>query len=178
MSDFVGRWKFDGPQDGNDFIERTGGLLSPNNPDGTASYCDKSIAVLYAAFYTDCESRTEPQPFRSRRGLIFTWDGRLDNRDDFNDQADPSSRELPDVAIVAAAYERWGNSLFARLTGDWVISIWNPPERTLALAKDEIGVRHLYWHITPHHALWGTSLDAIKRIDACSHSLDEHYIAG
>jgi len=39
----------------------------------------------------------------------------------------PSSRELT---------KRWGTDCFAKLLGDWALSIWNPKDRSLILAKD------------------------------------------
>ena len=48
-----------------------------------------------------------------------------------------------DVEIVAAAYEYWRSDCFARLIGDWALSIWDANTRSLILAKDPIGTRHL-----------------------------------
>ena len=52
-----------------------------------------------------------------------------------------------DVGIVAAAYEKWGADCFAKLIGDWALSIWNPLDRSLLLAKDPIGTKHLYYSL-------------------------------
>jgi asparagine synthase (glutamine-hydrolysing) len=58
-----------------------------------------------------------------------------------------SVHEFTDVEIVAAAYERWGPKCLGRLIGDWALAIWNSRERSVLLAKDPIGTKHLYYSI-------------------------------
>jgi asparagine synthase (glutamine-hydrolysing) len=58
-----------------------------------------------------------------------------------------SVHEFTDVEIVAAAYEKWGPKCLGRLIGDWALAIWNSRERSVLLAKDPIGTKHLYYSI-------------------------------
>jgi|SRR5882672_12561721 len=55
------------------------------------------------------------------------WDGRLDNRDELRAEIRlTSSSNVTDVSIVVAIYEQQGVKSFARLAGDWALSIWDP----------------------------------------------------
>ena len=54
-----------------------------------------------------------------------------------------------------------GHQLFAKLIGDWALSIWNPSDCSLILAKDFIGTRHLYYSIDEKHVTWSTVLDPL-----------------
>ena len=120
------------------------------------------VSILYRAFHTTKESRRETQPHISASGAVITWDGRLDNRAEFiHLLSDSLSIDSPDVSIVAAAYERWGTDCFAKLIGDWALSIWNPSERSLILAKDPIGTRHLYYSFDNDQVTWSTILDPL-----------------
>ena len=72
------------------------------------------------------ESSQEVQPCRLESGAVLTWDGRLDNRAEFIGlMRHRLSQDSSDVAIVAAAYERWGTDCFARLLGDWALTVWS-----------------------------------------------------
>jgi asparagine synthase (glutamine-hydrolysing) len=82
------------------------------------------------------------------------------------------------VAIVAAAYEKWGANCFAKLIGDWALSIWNPGNRSLILAKDPIGTRHLYYSFDNNQVTWSTILDPLVRLAGKTFALNEEYIAG
>jgi asparagine synthase (glutamine-hydrolysing) len=82
-----------------------------------------------------------------------------------------------DVEIVAAACERW-NDCFAMLIGDWALSLWDPHTRSLILAKDPIGTRHLYYSFDDNQVTWSTILDPLVLFAGKTLALCEEYIAG
>src|SRR5208337_2484255 len=113
MSVQAGIWNFNGgPVDGK-LLENLSESLRQQGPDGESRYVDGSVALLYRPFHTTAESRLEKQPYVSRRGFILTWDGRLDNREvlmaDLRSDLDASP---PDLAIFAAAFDRWDTDCF------------------------------------------------------------------
>lgn len=179
MSAIFGRWNLDGKPPENRYIDKVRSTLDPYSPDGSHAYSDGAVTILYHAFHTTRESRLETQPLRTRSGAVVAWDGRLDNRDDLIAQLKgPLSSESVDVSIVAAAYERWGTQCFAKLVGDWALSIWNPNDRSLTLAKDPIGPRHLYYTFEKDEVTWSTILDPLVLFVDRSIGLNEEYIAG
>jgi len=148
MSVQFGKCNFDGrPMDPEDLAE-VRPMLAQYGPDGEGYIRKDNLAVLYQAFHTTNESRREVQPHVTASGAVLTWDGRLDNREELIGLlADKTSASSGDLDIVAAAYERWGTDSFAKLVGDWAISIWDAEDRSLILAKDSIGTRHLYYSV-------------------------------
>ena len=109
---------------------------------------------------------------------MITWDGRLDNRAELiNELCDSLTVNPTDVAIVAASYERWGAGCLPKLIGDWALSIWNPRERSVLLAKDPIGTRHLYYSFDNNQVSWSTILDPLVRLAGKTFALNEEYIA-
>jgi asparagine synthase (glutamine-hydrolysing) len=162
-----------------DFLEKVNTILAPYGPDNCNSYHKDGVSVLYRAFHTTKESRRENQPHISQSGAVITWDGRLDNRAEFiRGLTSPLSSDSADVSIVAAAYDRWGTDCFAKLVGDWTLSIWNPHEQALLLAKDPIGTRHLYYSTNESQIAWSTILDALVLFTGTTFALNEEYIAG
>ena len=112
-------------------------------------------------------------------GAIITWDGRLDNRAELVRQlGDVVTSESTDVSIVAASYERWEDGCFAQLIGDWALAIWDPRTRSLTLAKDPIGIRHLYYSFDNKQVAWSTILDPLVLFAGKTFRLCEEYIAG
>jgi len=174
-----GRWNFDGKPVDRDYLENAKASIAPFGPDDAGSYSKGDISILYRAFHTTRESRRESQPHVTASGAILTWDGRLDNRAELIRQmSDEVTIGSTDVAIVAAAYERWGSDCLARLIGDWALSIWDPHTRSLMLAKDPIGTRHLYYSLDKDLVTWGTVLDPLVLFAGRSFVLNEEYIAG
>jgi asparagine synthase (glutamine-hydrolysing) len=179
MSVQFGKCNFDGkPIDPGD-LNQVRPLLTPNGPDGEGCICNDNFGILYRAFHTTRESRNEVQPYSCDSGAIITWDGRLDNRKELiGDLGSVLSADSTDLGIVAAAYERWGSNSLAKLIGDWALSIWNPKDRSLILAKDFIGTRHLYYLVDKDQVMWCTMLDPLVLLSGRTLTLCEEYVAG
>ena len=174
-----GRWNFDGRPADRAYLARAEGIVAPYGPDGGDAYIKDSVGILYRAFHTTKESRKEIQPFVTPSGAVLTWDGRLDNRAELMGKLrDIPTTVVTDVSIVAEAYGQWGTDCFAKLLGDWALSIWNPMDRSLILAKDPIGTRHLYYTCDHEQVTWSTILDPLVLLAGKTFALEEEYIAG
>ena len=179
MSAQVGKWNFDGRPAPLEFIEKVSATLTPYGPDSDERYSKDGVTIIYRALHTTKESHLEVQPHISRSGAVITLDGRLDNRSDLISELRDSLTVGPtDVAVVAAGYERWGKDCFGKLIGDWTLSVWEPTKRSLILAKDPIGTRHVYYWIDGNQVTWSTILDPIVRFGEKTFDLDEEYVAG
>jgi asparagine synthase (glutamine-hydrolysing) len=179
MSVQWGQWNFDGRAVDRRDVARAADLLGPYGPDGTGSYTNNGIGIFYRGFATTRESRFERQPYPLPSGAILTWDGRLDNRDELMLELGGSRHiEMPDVEIVAACYEKWQARCFAKLLGDWALSLWNPHDRSLLLAKDFLGLRHLYYVTDQDQIIWSSVLDPLVLLSGHRFPLSGEYIAG
>jgi asparagine synthase (glutamine-hydrolysing) len=179
MSAQFGRWNFAGdPLSVND-CERAEAILASYGPDDRMIYTEPGVAILYRAFHTTKESHREIQPHPTQSGALITWDGRLDNRFDLlRELNEVDCGDNADVSIVGRAYDRWGIHSFRKLVGDWALSVWIPTDRTLILAKDFLGSRHLYYSIEDHQVIWSTVLDPLVLLSSRALSIDEEYLAG
>jgi asparagine synthase (glutamine-hydrolysing) len=178
MSVQFGRWNFEGQPPAPDYIEKVSATLAPYGPDSNESYAKGGITILYRAFCTTRESRREKQPSISPSGAVISWDGRLDNRADLiSELRDPLTVESTDVAIVATAYEKWSANCLGKLIGDWALSIWNPEDHSLLLAKDAIGMRQLFYKIEKDHVTWSSILDPLVLFEGKTFQICEEYVA-
>jgi asparagine synthase (glutamine-hydrolysing) len=174
-----GSWNFDGSPVDRDYLEKVSPLLHPYGPDGGGSYSKGNISMLYRGFHTTKESRRESQPHITSSGAILTWDGRLDNRAELIGQLGHLvTARSTDLEVVSAAYEYWWEDCFARLIGDWALSLWNPQTRSLVLAKDPIGSRHLYYSFDDKQVSWSTVVDPLVLLAGKTFTLCEEYVAG
>jgi len=179
MSVQAGIWNFDGKPVDRKFLATFSESLRQQGPDDESYFVDGSVALIYRPFHTTSESRLEKQPYRSASGFVITWDGRIDNRDDLipglhTDIMD----EKTDIAIVAAAFERWGTDCFHQLVGEWAISIWRPLERELILACDFMAIRHIFYHQKKQGIRWSTDLAPLVVLSGDKFHIDDDYMAG
>ena len=154
--------------------------LARYGPDGGDMARRGNVAMVYRALNSTPESRCEHQPLVTRFGQMLTWDGRLDNRDQLIlELEDHVKTELKtDVAIVMAAYLRWGLDFLPRLIGDFAFSLWEPRTRTLALSRDAFGVRSLFYHMNAQQIVWSSILKELLAATDATLEVDDEYIAG
>jgi asparagine synthase (glutamine-hydrolysing) len=175
----AGVWNFNGGPINRELIEGLCPSLRQQGPDGESSYLDGSIALIYRPFHTTAESYCEKQPYLSRRGFVLTWDGRLDNREVLIDELRSNlDVDLTDVAIIAAAFDRWEGDCFRRIIGDWAISIWKPDQRELIFAVDYMAIRHIFYYLKDDGIWWSTDLGALVLLSGDKFHIDDDYIAG
>lgn len=178
MSVQAGIWNLDGKPIN---LEQLAGMsvsLKDYGPDGEGTAFDGPIGMLYRAFRTTVESRSERQPHVSACGNLFTWDGRLDNREELIlDLGHTVGKDNSDVTIVAAAIDRWGTDCFAKLVGDWALAIWNSLEKRLILSRDYLGVRHLFYHHKATSIVWCSHLAPLA-LSGDQFNLSDEYVAG
>ena len=179
MSGIAGIYQFDGARADDVMLRALGDGLERKGPDGRQEEKSGSVAMVYRPFHTNLESRMERQPFVSDRGHILCWDGRLDNRDELirilqNDLRD----DRTDVAIVIAAYSSWGSEFLPKLIGDFALALWDPPARSLLLARDAIGPRTLYYHRNDDRIIWSTDLASLLELATTPLEINDEYVAG
>jgi asparagine synthase (glutamine-hydrolysing) len=179
MSAQFGTWNFNGSGVTADYIEKVRATLAPYGPDTDEYYSSDGINILYRGFHTTKESHAEVQPHICRSGTVLTWDGRLDNGADLISELNASlAAHSADVVVVAAAFEKWGVDCLGKLIGDWALSVWNPRDRFVLLAKDPIGTKHLYYSFDDKRLAWSTLLDPLVLFAGRAFKICEEYIAG
>jgi asparagine synthase (glutamine-hydrolysing) len=174
-----GIWNFDRAPVEAGYLEKVKSAVFSYGLHQATSYTQTNLSIIYFPFPTSKESRRETQPYILCSKAVLTWDGRLDNRQELiHELVAGLTMDCSDVAIVAAAYERWGVGSLEKLVGDWAISVWDPNDQSLLLAKDPIGARALNYSLDEKHVTWSTVLDSLVCPSGQTFSLDEEYIAG
>lgn len=179
MSAQAGIWNFDGAPIDPKLLNDLNESLKQQGQDGEESYAEGNIAMLYRPFYTTAESRREKQPYTTPRGFVLTWDGRVDNRDELIAEVRSELKADPtDVAIIAAAFDRWETKCFPHIVGDWAVSIWDPVQRELIFADDYIAIRHIFYNLKNNSIWWSTDLTPLVLLSRDRFHIDENYIGG
>ncbi len=178
MSVQAGVYNFDDQRVEPEFLARISEAVKEYGSDGEFFLSDGPVEMLYRPFHTTSESRLEHQPYVSESGKVILWDGRLDNRDELIAQLWDNHGAAPtDLAIVGAAFERWGTDSLPKFLGDWALSIWNPRDKELILAVDYMGIRPLFFYERAQRIIWCSHLAPLA-LSGDRFSLCDEYIAG
>lgn len=108
--------------------------------------------------------------------LYFLGWCRLDNIDElqiqFSLNSNPEEQE-----VILAAYQHWGKDCTKHLIGDFSFVIWDEQQKTLFLAKDQMGIRPLFYMEQNGLLYFSTNIPAIKSALLKKPELNEEYIA-
>lgn len=179
MSVQFGIANFDGRPIAIDSLPAIAATLAPYAPNGLVTTTHHGACILFGLLCTHNQRKEKIGPRVTLEGSAVTWTGRLDNRSDLLSELGNSlNAESPDEAIVAAAYAQWGAKSLARILGDWVLSVWDPCERTLTLAKDFLGSQPLFYLLTPTSVAWSSILEPLLLLTDGPRNLDLEYLAG
>ena len=153
MSGFAVSYHRDGSPASAEVLERLIRALSVRGPDGCDQVIRGCLGFAHQHFWTTPEERGERQPlWDSLRRILLVFDGRLDNREDL--LADLGSDVVgssgpSDASLVLAAYQRWGEDFCQHLIGPFAVVIADVERRRVLCARDPLGDRSLFFHLTP-----------------------------
>ena len=123
--------------------------------------------------------RRTPGLSRAPSGLVATFDGRVDNRDDLLRGLGIASSDVPDDAQLAlAVFDRWRIDGLRWIVGDWSLVVWDGAQRELHLARDYMGARPLHYCIDSRYAAWSSDLAGLVTRTGRSETLSDRFAAG
>ena len=70
-------------------------------------------------------------------------------------------RTHSDTEVIVHAYEQWGDHSVDRFRGMFAYAVWDEPRRRLLLVRDRIGVKPLYYAVTPSGVTFASEAKAI-----------------
>ena len=123
------------------------------------------------------ESNTFTETIENQfKNLQFAGWCRLDNIPELQTQLELSTN--PDEKeVILASYKKWGKDCVKYLIGDFSFAIWNAEKKELFLAKDQMGIRPLFYVEEEGLLYFGTSIPVIKSALLKKPELNLEYIA-
>ena len=101
---------------------------------------------------------------------------RLDGRRALAVRLEVDVAAVSDGRLCLEAYARWGEGFLDRLAGDFCFVVWDEARGMLLGARDQMGIRGLFYAETSPHTFVSDSLDWISRRPGFDRSLDDQWI--
>jgi asparagine synthase (glutamine-hydrolysing) len=116
---------------------------------------------------TTSASLEETQPAVSASGaVLLVYDGLIDNGMEIRVAAREARLRVDDTTDATAillAYQLWRDECATRLSGDFAFVIWDRIGRRLLCARDPLGTRPLYYHLSDRLFACGSELRQLLR---------------
>lgn len=166
MSGITGIFRRDGQGIVTDEIKQMNDKLAHRGPDGSKIWCEGPVAFGHQMLHTTQESMHEILPFEDEEsGLVITADARIDNRKDLALKLGVKDNEcVSDSYFILKAFEKWGEKCHEMLIGDFAFAIWDAKKENLFCARDHMGVKPFYYHISNDLFCFATEIKALLTI--------------
>jgi asparagine synthase (glutamine-hydrolysing) len=149
MSAICGILSFSGVSIRHADLDRQINTMTRRGPDRRKTWCSGPVGLGHALMRVTHEDAFDDQPLVDRgAGLALVADLRLDNREELACALGidaGSLRQLPDIALVMAAYKKWSDDCATHLLGDFAFAIWDARAGKLVLARDHMGARYIHY---------------------------------
>jgi asparagine synthase (glutamine-hydrolysing) len=175
MSAIFGILRFDGQPVAARELDRMGNILAFRGPDGRRTLVADNIGLGHCLLRVNVEDWHEAQPIQDG-DVTLVADMRLDNREALAAEigvAAADLREMPDSALLLAAYRHWGESCADHLLGDFTFAIWDARARVLLIGRDHMGQRGLFYHHGDGLFVFATDVKALWAVEGVPRRLSE-----
>src|SRR5437867_2818999 len=160
------------------------GILEFGHDDGADSAALRNMCQIMAqrgpdddGFYTDgpagigmrrlsiVDLATGHQPISNEDGSLWiVFNGEIYNHLSLREQLiarGHSYRTHSDTETIIHLFEEFGRDCVHHLRGMFAFSIWDRNKKTLFIARDRLGIKPLYYHLTPERLLFGSEVKVI-----------------
>jgi asparagine synthase (glutamine-hydrolysing) len=135
-------------------------------PDSNQIWIGEGIGFGHALFQIEDEPPIVRQPCSIDGEIWITGDIRVDAREDLIRalMTDRGARVkvATDPELILHAYQAWGETFLERLIGDFTFAIWDGPKKRLLCARDQFGVKPLFYAQVGSQLLISNTLSCIK----------------
>jgi asparagine synthase (glutamine-hydrolysing) len=184
MSGFVGILNLDGAPVDRALLEKMTQALAFRGPDALNIWCDGSIGIGHALLQIPPGTTLEKQPTQLDERLWIATNARIDAREELIARlkakcrtADALSLSTPDAELILHAYDIWGEACVEHLLGDFSFALWDALRKRLFCARDQMGLKQLYYAQAGSCLVFGNTLGSIRLHPGVSGRLDDLAIA-
>jgi asparagine synthase (glutamine-hydrolysing) len=154
------------------------GKLRHRGPDREATWGSGPVCLGHCMLQVTPESLREALPRCEGERYAITADARIDNRAELIASLRLDRQEFySDSDLILRAYEKWGEECPDRLIGDFAFAIWDVANRQMFCACDPMGVKTLYYHLTPKAFSFGSEIKAVLALPDVPRQLNELRVA-
>lgn len=165
MCGIGGIYRHDGAAVERAVLERMVAALKHRGPDDSGVYAHANVGLAHTRLAVIDLSTQGHQPMLADDGRVaLAYNGEVYNYRELRTclrAHGHAFRGDSDTEVVLRAYLQWGVDAFARLDGMFALAMWDARVRQLHLARDQFGVKPLYYRRRPCSGASRSVLDGL-----------------
>jgi asparagine synthase (glutamine-hydrolysing) len=145
-------------------LTRMRDVLRHRGPDGEGLLLDGPVGLAHRRLAI-VDVAGGHQPMANEDGTVWiVFNGEIYNHASLRPQLEARGhryRTRSDTETIVHLYEEMGERCVERLQGMFAFAVWDRTRRTLLLARDRLGIKPLYYAVTPHELLFASEIKGL-----------------
>jgi asparagine synthase (glutamine-hydrolysing) len=175
MCGIAGIHNFDGSGVSQDLVRRMIGVLRHRGPDADGYHFDGPTGLGHARL-SIIDLAGGHQPMCNEDGSLWiTFNGEIFNHVELRQELVARGHRFAtrsDTEVILHLFEDKGEDCVRYLNGQWAFAIWDTKNRSLFLSRDRLGVRPIFYTVTPECFVFGSEIKSIFTHPAVKREID------
>jgi len=146
-------------------LEKMAEAMSSRGPDDHGVMMQGHMGFSHRRLKVMDTTQGSAQPmFDPETGLGIVYNGAIYNYPKLRSELIEKGHKFVshgDTEVILKAYHEWGENCLERFNGMFAFAIWNQHTKDVFLARDRLGIKPLYIHITPDGLLFASTINAL-----------------
>lgn len=168
-------------------LRRMNDSIAHRGPDGDGEHHEPGVALGHRRLAI-IDVATGQQPlYNEDESVVVVYNGEIYNYQSLIPELQALGHVFhtkSDTEVIVHAWEAWGEACVDRFRGMFAFALWDRNRETLFLARDRLGVKPLFYAITPDgQCVFASELKAVllhpgvtRTIDPCA--VEEYFAVG
>lgn len=156
-------------------LKKMNETLIPRGPEGEGFFIDNSIALSHRRLKIIDLSENASQPMQlSKDGPVIVFNGEIYNFLDLKKKYFSSKYKFKsesDTEIIILLYEKYGLKGLQELEGIFSFAIWDPKKDLLAIYRDRMGIKPIFFAESELGLVFGSEIKALLEISGIDLSI-------
>ena len=139
-------------------------IMAHRGPDDDGFYTDGCAAIGMRRL-SIVDLKTGHQPISNEDGTLWiVFNGEIYNHRALREKLIASGHQYrtnSDTETIVHLFEEYGAGCVEHLRGMFAFAIWNRNTKTLFIARDRLGIKPLYYSLTPERLLFGSEIKVL-----------------
>jgi len=139
-------------------------VMTHRGPDDEGLYTDGCLGIGMRRL-SIVDLATGHQPISNEDGTLWiVFNGEIYNHMALREQLIARGHSYSthsDTETIIHLFEEYGEDCVQHLRGMFAFAIWNRNEKTLFIARDRLGIKPLYYKLTPERLLFGSEIKVL-----------------
>ena len=156
-------------------LRRMTEVIAHRGPDGSGHFIDGPVGLGHRRLsIIDLEGGSQPIS-NEDDSLQVVFNGEIYNFIELRAELEAAGHRFKtrsDTEVIVHAYEQWGDTCVSRFNGIFSFALWDAPRRRLFIARDHLGVKPLYYHVSDGALIFGSEVKALLAHPDCPRDVD------